>query len=61
VLATRVDVRCVADESLKPGDCLIDTTQGSRELGLATQLRELTQAWLGALGALGEHDEGIRG
>lgn len=50
LLLERDTVSCLADDTLQPGDCLIDTSQGTQDLSLATQLHRLTQAWLAALG-----------
>jgi len=50
LFARRPDIVCVADDTLAPGDCLIDSEQGRQDLSLATQLANLSAAWLGALG-----------
>ncbi len=49
-LASRSEMILIADEKLSPGECFIDTPQGSEDVSLATQLNRLTSAWLAVLG-----------
>lgn len=50
MIASQAGVRLVADETLPPNACVIDSPQGSEDRSLAAQLNNLTQAWLAALG-----------
>lgn len=43
----------VADSALQPGDCIIETPLGGRDVGAETQMRALLQALLEALGRTG--------
>lgn len=42
-----------ADPALQPGDCIIDTPLGGRDVGAETQMQALLQALLAALGRTG--------